>query len=100
MICFLQPPFQRGRLSFLQRVALPSAACIFAMALPAQASTLCVNPNSVPGCVTTISAAVAAALPGDTIRVAPGTYREDVVIPTSLSLIGEDRETTIIDATG
>ncbi len=37
---------------------------------------------------------------GDTINVAAGTYKEHIVITTSnLSLIGENRETTIIDAT-
>ena len=32
--------------------------------------------------------------------MAHGTYKEDVVIPKSLSLIGENQENTIIDATG
>jgi Right handed beta helix region len=52
------------------------------------------------GCVTTISAAVAAAAPGDTIKVDSGTYHEDIVIGKSLSLVGTSRDTTIIDAMG
>jgi Right handed beta helix region/Periplasmic copper-binding protein (NosD) len=38
---------------------------------------------------TTISAAVAAATPGDTVVACAGTYTEDVVIPFRLTLIGE-----------
>jgi parallel beta-helix repeat protein len=36
----------------------------------------------------TIQAAVKAASPGDTIKVAPGVYDESVAVPTSLSIIG------------
>jgi hypothetical protein len=66
----------------------------------ASAATLCVNPGGKGGCKSTINAAVAAAGPGDTIFVGKGTYREDVVIGKSLSLIGEGEEKTIIDASG
>lgn len=51
------------------------------------AATLCVDEDGKPGCMATISAAVAAASPGDTIRVEPGTYHEQVVITKSLSLV-------------
>ncbi len=64
------------------------------------AATLCVNPGGTSGCYSSIKAAVAAASPGDTIKVASGTYKEDVVIGKALSLIGSGRATTIIDATG
>jgi len=75
-----------------------SLVSALAFAASAHAATLCVNQNPTPGCVATISAAVAAASSGDTVTVAPGTYREDVVLGKSLSLIGQDRATTIIDA--
>ena len=37
---------------------------------------------------------------GDKIEIAAGTYKEDVIIGKSLSLIGHDADDTIIDATG
>ncbi len=63
------------------------------------AATLCVNPGK-SGCKSTISAAVAAANPGDIIQVWPGTYKEDVVITESLSLIGVGGVNPVINATG
>jgi hypothetical protein len=45
----------------------------------------------------TISAAVAASKAGGTVVACPGTYREDVVIPIPLTLIGES---ATINATG
>jgi parallel beta-helix repeat protein len=63
-------------------------------------ATLCVNPGGTNGCHSTIKGAVSAASPNDTIRVAEGTYKEDVVIGKSLSLLGANRDTTSIDATG
>lgn len=64
------------------------------------AATLCVNPSGSAGCKSTIAAAVAAAAPGDTIQVFPGTYKEDVVITKSIALIGLGWEQPVIDATG
>lgn len=64
------------------------------------AAVLCVNTGATGACFHSISAAVAAAAPGDTIHVARGSYNEDVTITKSLSLIGENKENTIIDATG
>jgi parallel beta-helix repeat protein len=66
----------------------------------AAAKTLCVNPGGTKGCYSTIGAAVTAATAGSTIKVAAGTYKEDVVIPKSLYLIGAGSKTTIVDATG
>jgi parallel beta-helix repeat protein len=65
-----------------------------------QAAELCVDASGKGGCSTTIGAAVAAAAPHDVIRVASGTYHEDVVIGKPLSLLGQSPENTIIDATG
>lgn len=67
---------------------------------PAEAATLCVNPRGKFGCYNTISGAVSAASPGDTINVEPGTYKEMVTISESLSLVGADPDKTIIDAKG
>lgn len=48
----------------------------------------------------TIQAAVSAASSGDTIYVHAGTYFEHVTIDKSLTLQGEDRNTTIVDGSG
>jgi len=50
-----------------------------------------------PGNYTTIQAAVDDANPGDTVYVYAGTYREMVRINKTLSLVGENRDTTIIE---
>lgn len=52
----------------------------------------------VPEDYPTIQEAINAARPGDTIFVRTGTYYEHVIVNKSISLIGEDRGRTIIDA--
>jgi len=54
----------------------------------------------VPDNYTTIQEAINAAGNGDTIYVRNGTYYEHVVLNKTVSLIGEDRETTIVDGNG
>ena len=60
----------------------------------AAAKTLCVNPGGTKGCFSKINDAIAAAKAKDTIDVAAGTYKEDVVVDKSLSpdrrWIGDD----------
>jgi Right handed beta helix region len=83
---------------FLSSV-LPAVVIVWAVTPTVQAAELCVNAAG-GGCYTTIGAAVAAAAPNDVIRVARGTYHEDVVIGKPLSLLGDGAQTTTIDATG
>lgn len=66
----------------------------------ASAATLCVNPGGKSGCMATINAAVAASSPGDTIEIAPGTYKEDVTIMKAISLVGPQNGRATIDASG
>jgi nitrous oxidase accessory protein len=54
----------------------------------------------VPDDYTTIQAAIDAALPGDTVFVRKGIYRENLFIGKALSLVGEDWQQTIIDGCG
>jgi parallel beta-helix repeat protein len=84
---------------FLTLRFFAGAALIAAICAPAFAATLCVKPKGQAGCYATIGAAVAAASPGDTVKVGPGTYKEDVIIGKSLSLISQS-SAAIIDATG
>src|SRR5271154_1642342 len=79
---------------------VPCAILMAAIFLPALAFASCVNPGGTKGCFDSIAAAVAAAKPGTTIIVAPGTYKEDVVVDRPLSLIGAGPGKTTIDATG
>lgn len=51
----------------------------------------------VPLNFTSIQAAVDNATSGDTIILAPGTYQENLVLNKSVALVGEDKNTTIID---
>jgi len=57
------------------------------------------NPGTitVPNDYPTIQEAINAASEGDIINVKPGTYYENVVLNKTLSLVGENPETTIID---
>jgi len=51
----------------------------------------------VPSDYITIQSAINAANPGDTIMVASGVYYEHVVVNKTVSLVGEKKETTVID---
>ena len=53
-----------------------------------------------PGNYSKIQLAIDAANPGDTIYVYSGIYYEHVTIYKSLSLVGENRDTTIINGSG
>lgn len=52
------------------------------------------------GNYTTINDAVDAATPGDTIYILNGTYEEKITISKPLSLVGENRDTTIVEGDG
>ncbi|MBZ5607887.1 MAG: right-handed parallel beta-helix repeat-containing protein [Acidobacteriia bacterium] len=94
--------FQQHVKGFRPEKILTAAAAVlfFSVCQTAPAATVCVNPTGASGCQPTISKAVAAAAAGDTIQVAAGTYKENVVIKAPLALIGAGSATTTIDATG
>jgi pectin methylesterase-like acyl-CoA thioesterase len=54
----------------------------------------------VPDDYPTIQEAINAASYGDTIFVKEGTYYEHITISKSISLVGEKRDTTVIDGNG
>lgn len=66
----------------------------FWIALILAARTLSLGPGGTP----TVAAALAAAAPGDTVRVSPGVYAERLVIERPVVLIGEGRP--LIDGGG
>jgi hypothetical protein len=56
--------------------------------------------RNVPSEYPTIQAAVDAARPGDLIRIAPGSYREEVVVPaakTDIVIRGDERNGVVLD---
>ena len=69
-----------------------SGVIFFLQVLPASSDPLttvfCVKPGGGNGCLATISAALAAAQPGDTIWVATGNYGENVTIDKTVDLEG------------
>ena len=78
-------------------------ALFMAAAGSASGAVICVSPPTTKlpqSCYGTINAGIAAAAPRDTVQVASGIYREQVVINKPLSLIGAGAATTIIDARG
>lgn len=89
------------RTSIVVAVVFMSAFYIVLTVIPenAKASTLFVG-GSGPGNYTTIQSAIDAANTGDTIYVYSGIYNEHLIVNKTLSLKGEDRDTTIIDGGG
>src|SRR4051812_38830267 len=73
----------RRALAALAATALVSAGLVLGTAGAANAATL-----SVPATYPTITAALAAANPGDTIQVAAGTYTEDLTLTEDVVLTG------------
>jgi hypothetical protein len=91
--------FRRMKRHGLKTGLVTWSVLIWGFGPSATAATLCVDPKT-PSCYSSITAAVSNAVPGDTVQVAQGTYKEDVVIGKSISLIGKNSANTIIDATG
>jgi parallel beta-helix repeat protein len=85
------------RSSLSKWFGVPGVLMLAAWCQEATAATLCVSQAGCP--YQTISAAVAAASPGDTIQVQPGVYSETVTITKSLTLLGAGNG-SIINAFG
>jgi len=56
--------------------------------------------GSGPGNYSTIQRAINAANPGDTVFVYNGTYYENIIVNKTINLLGENKNTTIIDGGG
>ena len=94
--------FKGDRTWLLVITALTAGIC-----QSATAATLCVNPGGTSGCYSKIGDAVMQARMDylnngtiDTINVAPGTYKEDVIILSPLSLVGAGSGKSVINAVG
>jgi parallel beta-helix repeat protein len=65
-----------------------------------EGTTRYVNTTGSGGAYTSIQAAINAANPGETVYVYSGEYFEGITIGKKINLLGEDRNTTIINASG
>ncbi len=81
----------------IRTVFVLMVATVFAVAMPVNVSAATIT---VPDDYPTIQQAVNAAAPNDTVFVRSGMYYEHVTIDKSLTLQGENRDTTIIDGSG
>ena len=95
----MHPTFEKTSMR-VDIILVLCAMFVVGISQPATANTLCVNPSGSHGCYSQIQAAVNHAAINDVIDVEPGTYKEEVDIGTSLSLIGEGASSSVIDATG
>jgi hypothetical protein len=86
------------RRAWLPIVLSTVAATVVLPAVPVHASTLEVCAHSCA--YTELAPALAAAHPGDTVRVGPGTYAGGVTIDVSLTVIGSGARSTVIRGGG
>jgi nitrous oxidase accessory protein len=84
-----------GKRSALLLVLILAASCLL-FHLPVNAASRTIV---VPDSYSTIQAAIDNASEGDTVFVKKGVYVENPVVNKSVSLIGEDRDSTVIDVT-
>ncbi|MFQ6129094.1 MAG: NosD domain-containing protein [Thermoplasmata archaeon] len=68
--------------------------------LPSAKATVLYVGGVGPGNYTSLQGAIDNATPHDTVYVYSGTYQESVVIDKTLTIVGEDRNTTMIDGGG
>jgi parallel beta-helix repeat protein len=87
-------------LRFRPSLVVCCAVLLASFSYTAAGNTLCVNPTGSHGCYAKIQPAVNHAFVNDVINVAPGNYKEDVLIDKPLSLIGAGADPSVIDATG
>jgi len=88
----------RARLVVLLLLSM-SFSAVTILPETASATTLYVG-GAGPGNYTMIQGAIDAAGPGDTVYVYSGSYYENVRVNKTISLVGQDRDTTIVDGSG
>ena len=72
----------------------------FQLVKPVRAAATWTVDDDGPADFSTIQEAINAASPGDTIFVRNGIYYEIVVVNKTVSLVGESKETTIVNGNG
>jgi hypothetical protein len=81
----------------MRRVIVTLGLCVLMWGL-SPAAVISVDDDG-PADFRRIQAGIDAAQPGDTVKVAPGTYREYVVMKAGVSLQGSGARSTVIEAT-
>lgn len=92
--CF--PRVRPGSLHIVPVVALLLVRLVWPSQSQSQGYDVC--PSGCP--YTSIQSAIAAAAPGATVRIGPGTFHEDITLRPRVSLLGAGAEATIIDGSG
>ena len=85
-----------GNIARLLPVLMVSVAVVFACA----GTSMCETLDVYPGAGTPVQDAIDGAEPGDMICVHAGLYYENLVVRKPLTLIGENRSTTVINGDG
>ena len=94
-----QAKLRRNKLSVGSRNFVIIICCLLIISLLYQIKPACSRTILVPDEFGTIQEAVNNATAGDTIQVGPGIYYEHVVVTKSLTIIGENPQTTVVDGT-
>ena len=85
---------------FIATITDATGALLATRAMHAPCTLASPHRLDVPADYSTIQAAIDAALPGDTVKVAPGTYREAVQLRAGICLLGSGAKHTTLDAAG
>lgn len=85
---------------FFTTITDATGALVEAHAMTAPCTLASARRRDVPGEYATIQLAINAASPGDTVRVAPGTYHESIAMRRGICLLGSGAKRTILDAQG
>jgi parallel beta-helix repeat protein len=86
--------------SFFAILLIAIMVCALALSVGMQVAKASSKTITVPDDYKTIQIAINSASPGDTVYVRSGIYGERIVVDKPVFLIGEDKQTTVIDGSG
>jgi parallel beta-helix repeat protein len=86
--------------SFFAGLLIAIMVCALALSIGMQLVKASSKTITVPDDYSKIQMAINSASPGDTVNVRSGIYSERIVVDKSVFLIGEDKQTTVLDGSG